>query len=252
MENPKILVVEDVNSIEIDVRNRLEEMGYEVQSIVLSAEKAYQEIENGSPDIVLMDLNLEGEKDGVNAAAEIIDNYEIPVLFLAGETNKEKLKRIESSKARGFLSKPFKETDLDINIRLSLQKNKGEQKTQKKNNQLWNLKTESISREQKFIFIRVDYKLKKINLEEILYIEALKDYVVIHTVKYNFTTHTTMKKMIETLPEDEFVRIHRSYIVRLDKIFSVKYPDLIIEEKKDTLPIGGNYRKALFNHLNIV
>ena len=61
-----------------------------------------------------------------------------------------------------------------------------------------------------------------------------------------------MKEMLKILPENEFVRIHRSYIVNVDKIFSIKYPDLVIEDKMKVLPIGGLYRKELYNRLNLV
>ena len=61
-----------------------------------------------------------------------------------------------------------------------------------------------------------------------------------------------MKKMVSILPDKEFVRVHRSYIVNVDKIFSIKYPDLIIEDKMKVLPIGGLYRKELYNRLNLI
>lgn len=251
MEKKKILVVEDVNSIEIDVNNRLEELGYSVQSIVLSAEKAFQSIENESPDVVLMDINLDGKKDGIETAREIQENFDIPVVFLSGETDKDVLKRAAESDAYGFVAKPFQGAVLYTNIEMALYKHEKHCALVKKNKEL-NKYNGSAEQKQDFIFIRSDYKLNKINLKDILFIEALKDYVVINTRDKMFTTHATMKKMIQVLPESEFVRIHRSYIIRLDKIFSVKYPDLVIEDKMKVIPIGGLYRKDLFNKLNIV
>lgn len=252
MEKSKILVVEDVNSIEIDVRNRLEEMGYKVQSIVLSAEKAYEAIENEKPDLVLMDVILDGDKDGIETAKEIREHYNIPVLFLSGETNHEKLAGIAESKAYGFVSKPFKQADLMTNIQIALQRHEEEQEQLYEIKKLKRSNTSHDSPQHDFIFVRADYKLNKINLQDILFIEALKDYVVINTKDKIFTTHATMKKMMQVLPEKDFARVHRSYIVRLDKVFSVKYPDLVIEGKMKAIPIGGLYRKELFKRLNVV
>lgn len=251
LENKKILVVEDVTNIEIDVKNRLEEMGYIVQSIVLSAEKAFESIENESPDIVLMDINLDGNISGIEAARQIQDNYSVPVLFLSGESDKKILRKTAEAGAYGFVSKPFKEAEIFANIEHALYKHDKYLDLLKENKKL---KSASGNRKntEEFIFIRADYKLNKINLKDILFIEAQKDYVVIHTAAKVFTTHATMKKMEKVLPEDEFMRIHRSYIIRLDKIFSVKYPDLVIEHKMKMLPVGGLYRKALFDNLNIV
>jgi DNA-binding LytR/AlgR family response regulator len=61
-----------------------------------------------------------------------------------------------------------------------------------------------------------------------------------------------MKEMIRILPTNDFVRVHRSFIVRFDKIFSIKYPDLVIEGKTKVIPIGGLYRKELFDRLNLI
>ncbi|MFW6222429.1 MAG: response regulator, partial [Bacteroidota bacterium] len=111
-KNKKILVVEDVNNIEIDVRNRLEEMGYMVQSIVLSAEKAFESIENETPDLVLMDIKLDGKINGIEAARQIQDNYSVPVVFLSGENDKKLLRETVEAGAFGFVSKPFKEAEI--------------------------------------------------------------------------------------------------------------------------------------------
>src|SRR6056297_3078039 len=97
MKKTEILVVEDINSIEIDVRNRLEELEYHVQNIVLTAEEAFKSIEENAPDIVLLDINLEGNKNGLEVANDIENRYNVPVLFLSGETNKKLLKQLANT-----------------------------------------------------------------------------------------------------------------------------------------------------------
>jgi DNA-binding LytR/AlgR family response regulator len=61
-----------------------------------------------------------------------------------------------------------------------------------------------------------------------------------------------MKDMEYILPAKDFVRVHRSYIVRLDKIYSIKYPDLVIEGRMKVLPVGNQYKKELFDKLNLI
>jgi len=109
---------------------------------------------------------------------------------------------------------------------------------------------EDISSE--YIFVRSDYKLNKIRVLDIYYIEAKKDYVNIHTSDNVYMVHSTMRDIIGVLPALRFIRIHRSYIVNIDKIFSIKYPDLLVENKMKMLPIGGLYRKELFDRLNVI
>ena len=92
----------------------------------------------------------------------------------------------------------------------------------------------------------------KINSNDIFFVEALKDYVVINTSNMRYTLHATMKEIEKKLSSYDFVRVHRSYIVRIDKIISVEQPNLILEGEKIVIPIGGSYKEALSNCLNIV
>ena len=96
-----------------------------------------------------------------------------------------------------------------------------------------------------FIFVKSNSKLVKLNNNEIYYIEALKDYVVIHTSETRYTIHSTMKDIEAKMGTDEFLRVHRSYIVRLDKIATIEYPNLTLEKVDKTIPIGGSYRDDL-------
>ena len=87
---------------------------------------------------------------------------------------------------------------------------------------------------------------------DILFVEALKDYVVINTPEAKYTIHSTMKDIQNKLPQKEFQRIHRSYIVRLDKIVAIEQPNVVIEGGKKLLPIGGSYKDELFQRINLV
>jgi two-component system LytT family response regulator len=93
-----------------------------------------------------------------------------------------------------------------------------------------------------FIFVKDGIKLIKINLNDILYIESLKDYVCIHTNNKKIVSLQTMKSLESTLPSSTFVRIHNSFIVRLAAIDEVEKERLVIA--KTTLPISDTYKKA--------
>ena len=91
-----------------------------------------------------------------------------------------------------------------------------------------------------------------IPVDDIYYIEALKDYVIINTLDRSFTTHARMKEILGFLPAKDFVRVHRGFIVNVNKIFSIKYPDMVIEGKMKVIPIGSLYRNILFGRLNLI
>ena len=83
-------------------------------------------------------------------------------------------------------------------------------------------------------------------------IEALKDYVVINTLETRYTIHSTMKDIVSKLSPVQFIRVHRSFIVRLDKIAAIEYPNLQLEKDKKTVPIGGSFKEQLMEKLNLL
>lgn len=101
-----------------------------------------------------------------------------------------------------------------------------------------------------YIFVKSESQLVKINTKEILCIEALADYVEIYTLKNKFIVHSTMKGIEKKLPANDFMRVHRSFIIRLDKIESIDENTVIIKDK--LIPIGGSYRKKLMEQINLV
>lgn len=100
---------------------------------------------------------------------------------------------------------------------------------------------------QDFIFVKTEHKIQKIELDEILYIEGLKDYISIYTKAERIITLQNMKKMEETLPPKQFIRVHKSYIIALDKIESIERSRITICGK--IIPIGDTYRDEFFKHI---
>lgn len=97
------------------------------------------------------------------------------------------------------------------------------------------------------VFIKADGKLVQLDLASVLWIEAQADYMLIHTASDRFLIHGTMKAMEEKLPGADFVRIHRSYIVRIDQIKDIQDQSLVVGRK--VLPIGASYKEVLLRRL---
>lgn len=98
-----------------------------------------------------------------------------------------------------------------------------------------------------FFFVKADKKLVKVNFEDIIYIEGLKDYVIIRLINSRVITLQTMKSLEDKLPASRFRRIHRSYIVAMDKITAIEgnMVEVMEKDKQKLLPIGKNYRDEL-------
>lgn len=101
---------------------------------------------------------------------------------------------------------------------------------------------------QDFIFVKTEHKIQKIQLDDILYIEGLKDYISIYTKAERVITLQNMKKMEETLPNNQFIRVHKSYIISLDKIESIERSRITIFGK--VIPIGDTYRDEFFRRID--
>jgi DNA-binding LytR/AlgR family response regulator len=96
--------------------------------------------------------------------------------------------------------------------------------------------------------VKTEHKIQKIELDDILYIEGLKDYISIFTKTERVITLQNMKKMDETLPKGQFIRVHKSYIIALDKIESIERSRISIGDK--IIPIGDTYRDEFFRHID--
>lgn len=236
MKKKNILIAEDIHNVSVDIRHTLEELGYNVQKIVSTGEEVLKLSETDPPDLVLTDTFLSGELSGIETATMIFDLYGIPVIFLAEKVPGDLIREITASEALGIVIKPFRPETLHAAIEIALNKHQEPSR--------------QVVKSTRCLFVRADYRHNRIDFDKILYVEALKDYVIIHTTTGSVTTHSTIKGIEEILPANDFVRIHRSYIVRIDKIHSVKFPELIVEGKMKVLPVGGLYKKNLFDHLN--
>ena len=120
MSNSSIMVVEDESVVARDIQNSLLNMGYRVPAAASSGADAVARAGELRPDLVLMDIMLRGEVDGIQAANLIRSRFAIPVVYLTAFTDEETLGRAKVSDAFGYLLKPFDEKELRIAIEIAL------------------------------------------------------------------------------------------------------------------------------------
>lgn len=247
-----VLVVEDESIVSKDIQNSLAKLGYSVVGSAATGEKAIELAGILNPDIILMDIMLKGEMNGIEAAEQIKNQFKIPVIFLTAYADNATLSKAKITEPYGYIIKPFKEIDLHTSIEMAIYKHGKEQEVLKERDFLHSIVENKEANNSDSIFIKANSKLIKLNKSNIYYIEALKDYVVIHTKDTRYTIHSTMKDIEIKMGLDEFIRVHRSFIVRLDKIASIDFPNLYLEDEKKMIPIGGSYRDDLSNRINMI
>ena len=250
MAKINILVVEDESIVSKDIQQSLKKMGYNVVGAADTGEKAVDLAREHKPDIVLMDIMLKGDMSGIEATAKIKDTLDIPVIYLTAYADESTLGKAKVTEPYGYIIKPFKEIDIHTSVEMALYKHQKDSDLQKERDLLYSVVDQQSTPE--IIFVKSNSRLVKLQTKDIYYVEALKDYVVINTLEKRYTIHSTMKDIQAKLPDSDFIRVHRSFIVRLDKIEAIEQPNLVLENDKKNIPIGGSYKEDLSNKLNLV
>ena len=245
-----ILVVEDENIVAKDIQQSLKKLGYEVLGVCSTGEDAMEKAEQLKPNLILMDIMLKGDISGIEAAEHVREKLNIPVIFLTAYADSSTLSKAKVTEPYGYIIKPFKEIDLQTNIEIALYKHEKANEQKKERDFLYSLVEAKSSKE--VIFAKSNLKLVKIHTKEIYYLEALKDYVTINTKNNRFIIHSTMKDIERKFPPAEFVRAHRSYIVRIDKITAIDHNFLVLDDIQKQIPISASYREELEKRLNMI
>ncbi|MEI6852048.1 MAG: response regulator [Bacteroidota bacterium] len=246
----RILIVEDELVVSKYIEACLKNIGYEVADIITSGEDAVAKVDSIMPDLILMDIRLNGKMTGTEAAVKIKENLDVPVVFLTAYADDKNIEMAKASEPYGYLVKPFYEKELHTTIEMALHKHE-KVRMLKKERDLYYSVIESKNASDS-IYVRTNSRLKRIKFDEICYVEALRDYITISTTTENYTARINMKEITRFLPEKDFVRIHKSFIVRMDKIFSIKYVSLVVEGSMKEIPVGNFYRKDLYARLNML
>ncbi|QBN17975.1 response regulator [Flavobacterium nackdongense] len=245
-KNNTILIVEDEMIIAANISLQLTHLGYEVTGIVPRAEEVLQQISKQIPDIILMDINLKGDLDGIEVVHLIQKEYKIPIIYLTANSNEAHFNRAKETNPYAFVSKPFKKLDLQRAIELTLVRIQDERNTDKS----LNLLTEEPFILSDCIFVRSHDKMVKVCISNILYIEAERNYCKIHCKDKEHLLVMTLKDIEEKLMSNTLLRIHRSFIVNLSHIDEIATNHVVIAKK--AIPLSADLKKKLLLHIQKV
>ncbi|MEN3953172.1 response regulator [Iodidimonas sp. SYSU 1G8] len=126
MNMPKIMVVEDERIVALHLRQQLEKLGYEVPAVVSSGQQALDRVGRERPDLILMDIKIDGDMDGIETASRLPSDNPIPVVYLTAYSEEATLARARETQPHGYLLKPFSERELHATIQMALERKKAE------------------------------------------------------------------------------------------------------------------------------
>jgi len=259
----KIQIVEDEVAIAMDLEMNLEMLGYKVSGHAVSYDEAISLYKADKPDLVLMDINLYGEKTGIDVANWINKNGNTPVIFLTAFNDNTTVNTAINSEPYGYIVKNEQFSKLEIQdvnqfadldmgshnvsigerdhaieiVKAPLDQNYSIISFGAVGNTEW-----SQANDEKFLFVKDKSEFHRILFSDIIALEALDNYTKIHTSKHKYTILGYLSEFEEKL-DDTFVRVHRSHIAALKKIekidgYSAVCGDLVLpisRTKKDGL-----------------
>lgn len=244
MENNliKILIVEDDMIIAANLSIQLTSLGYEVTGIIPRGEEAILHVREQSPHILLMDINLKGALNGIETVKVIQKEKDIPIIYLTANSDDATFEKAKETHPQAFITKPFNKVSLQRTIALVVE--------QLKENSSTSEGTQQIEILDDRIFVRHNGRMEKLLLDDILYIEADRNYCTLITQKVNHILTCTLKVMQEKLPSASFVRVHRSFIINISKLDVLADGHLEIGRK--VIPIGKSHKDLLLNRIRTI
>jgi DNA-binding LytR/AlgR family response regulator len=223
---PSIYIVEDEPLIAATIETMLLKQGFEVIGDAESAEVALKQIETLKPDLVLVDIMLEGNKDGIDLALalEVLGN---PYVYLTSQTDPNTIERVKKTSPLGFVAKPFTEAGLRSNLDLAW----------------FNYKNTN----SYFLTIKSDGRIININQNTITHLKAFDNYCYVYTVSKTYLVPHTLKYMAEQLNPETFVKTHRSFWVNLKHIDAIDKNQLIL--KTEPIPLSSSHKAIVVSRL---
>ncbi|MFT5668876.1 MAG: DNA-binding LytR/AlgR family response regulator, partial [Vicingaceae bacterium] len=197
----KILVVEDEVLIAEDIAADLEDMEFDVVGTAISSKECFEMFEKYQPDLVMMDIKIKGELNGIEVVKVLKKKAPIPIVYLSSNTDSATLQKVVESQPQAFLSKPYNKKELKTAVELAfLNHNKQEL-----------LDTNAKKPLQTSVFVKSGSFYRKIELKDILYIEAAGSYSTVFTSSGEYILSTNLQTFQNKIALPDFTRIHRSY-----------------------------------------
>jgi DNA-binding LytR/AlgR family response regulator len=240
MSKVKIVVVEDEVIIADNICEALTDLGYDVAEPAITYTEALQTIQDFKPDLVMLDIQLSGKKDGIDLAEVINEKYHFPYIFLTSNTDPLTVERAKKVSPAAYLAKPFSKEELYASIEIAL------------SNYITTL-TEKVSHENIFhdiLFIKQKQTFVKVSLDDILYIKSDHIYVEIHLT--NKEVHLLRGSLHDCLLKlnCNFIRVHRGYIVNIKQVST--FDNEILRVGETNIPFGKNFKDDFLRKVNLV
>lgn len=214
----KIGIVEDEGITSEVIKLSLQKLKYKVGKPAFTYEQAVEMFEIEKPDLVILDIKLGEEKDGIDLAKLFKDKHQKPFIFLTANSDTVTLDRAKKVRPSAFLVKPFSQIDLYAAIEIAIS-----------NHHIQSIESKE---QNKFVIMKVGRSFEKIDTTQIFFLENDGHYFIVHFANSeNISIRASTYEIIELLPNDSFIQISRTYIINTNHIQKIDSTHTYINNK---------------------
>ena len=240
MAGIRILAVEDDELHADNLRMVADKLNYHLLGVLRNGNEVHSMIEATRPDVLLMDIDLGTEIDGVALTAKISETKNIPIIYVTSFRGGDIMNRAIATKPDGYILKPYDAAQLEAVIELAVFKGQNELIAD-----TGNRKTNTLNA----LFIKEGSSLVKVTLDEIIVVKAFDKYCYIFTRNKKHLLSTQFKNVLPRFPAETFMQVHRSYLINLGAIEKVKPLQNTVEIGGMEIPLSKSYKAGLYNRL---
>ncbi len=240
-----VLIVEDEPNYSDTLEMFIDELGYQVIGVAQEGKTALNLFKNSKPDIVLMDINLNGEMTGIDVAREFQSVQHTPIIFITSFDDKETFKKAKETAPYAYLIKPFDPGTLQRSIELAFcRAHTGDNRA---------LEEESnVILASNSFFVKERNRLIKVDIDDVFWVEVEDKYSILHVPAKKYVLRQSLKDIAEKLDPSVFVQTHRSHIVNASKIEDIDLNLFVVRINGNEIPLGKSYKDNLINRLQML
>ncbi|MDF7815513.1 LytTR family transcriptional regulator DNA-binding domain-containing protein [Hymenobacter sp. YC55] len=244
-----ILIVEDEVLIADEIQRALIRLGHNALEPVDNSDDALATLAEQQVELVLMDVNIQGDTDGIATAILVRRQFAIPVVFLTARSDSATLNRAKVAQPFGFLLKPFTDDSLRAQLEMALYNAYEVPPPRTAASEEMATSAPNTTQFARHFFVRHGSGHVRIAVSDILYFEALQNYVRLHTATSSYVFDSTLKELEQKLPPC-FFKTHRSHIVNLDHVQA--YVEGCVLLGKEYIPVSRACKEELKNRIHLL
>ena len=246
MRTLNILIVEDEALYADLLADLLEELGHRNLGVINNADEAEAVIREQVPDLVLMDIQIAGGRDGIELADAVQEIRPTPIIFITSQVDDYTYSRAKATQPYAFLEKTFRKRQLQRAIELVIDQLKDASSNVQKS------KSSSESAALEVLMVKVGQHMQRVFIEELLYIKVEDHYCILQTAQHKYASRIALKELMVKLPQDQFFQTHRSFVINLKAITSISNTDQTIQLGAFEVPLGRSFKEKLMQRIQFI